>query len=66
LGQFEKNHEEPWKDAPVTNGFMHQFGCDSAINAAADGTYDPTGFATNFADTGDFFPYKLFLPRGVV
>jgi hypothetical protein len=59
-------HEGPWKDTPVTNGLMHQFGCDGAIDAAADGAYDPTGFATNLADASDFFPYKFFLPRGIV
>ncbi len=49
------------KDAPVANGFVHQFRSDGAIDAAADGTYNPTSIAAYFADTSNFFPYKLLL-----
>jgi hypothetical protein len=48
-------------DAPVANGFVHQFRSDRAINTAADGTYNPTRFAADFADAGDFLPHKLLL-----
>jgi hypothetical protein len=52
---------ESLMDAPVPNGFMHQFGSDCAVNAAANGTDNTTRFTTNFADASDFLPYKLFL-----
>ena len=42
---------------------MHQFGSDRAVDAAADGTYHPTGFSADFADASDFLPYKFFLRR---
>jgi hypothetical protein len=52
-----------WKDAPVADGFVHQFRSYSAIDAAADGAYNPTCFAADFADSSNFLPYK-FLLRG--
>jgi hypothetical protein len=52
---------EHWEDVPVANGFVHQFRSDSAINAAADGAYNPTSFTTDFADTSNFLPYEFLL-----
>jgi hypothetical protein len=51
------------EDAPVANGFVHQFRSDSAIDAAADGAYNPTSFAADFADTSNFLPYEFLLRR---
>jgi len=50
-------------DAPVANGFVHQFGGHRAINAATDGTYNPTSLATDFANASDFLPNKFLLRR---
>lgn len=56
-------HESIWEDAPVANGFVHQFRSDRAIDPAADGAYNPTSFAADFADTSNFLPYKFLLRR---
>jgi hypothetical protein len=45
---------------------VHQFGSDRAIDAAADGTDDPTGFAADFPDASNFLPYKPFLRDDIV
>ena len=50
-----------WKDAPVADGFVHQLGSDRAIDAAADSTYDSTGFAADLTDASDFLPNELLL-----
>jgi hypothetical protein len=42
---------------------VHEFGSDRAIDTAADGTYNPTSFATDFTDASNFFPYKLLLQQ---
>jgi hypothetical protein len=42
---------------------VHQFRSDSAIDAAADGAYNPTSFAADFADTSNFLPYEFLLRR---
>jgi hypothetical protein len=55
-----RDHRE---DAPVANGFVHQFRSDSAIDAAADGAYNPTSFAADFANTSNFLPYEFLLRR---
>jgi len=60
---------EHWEDAPVANGFVHQFRSDGAIDAAADGAYNPTSFPADFADTSNFLPYEFLLQerrRGVI
>ena len=54
-------HESVGEDAPVANGFVHQFRSDSAIDPAADGAYNSTSFTTDFADTSNFLPYELLL-----
>ena len=53
----------PYKDAPIANGFVHQFRSDRAIDTAADGTNNPTSFTAYFADASNLLPYKLFLRR---
>jgi len=40
---------------------VHEFSGDRAIDTTADGTYNPTGFATDFTDASNFLPYKLLL-----
>jgi hypothetical protein len=47
--------------APLADGFVHQFSGNGAIDAATNGTYDPTRFAANFTDASDFLAYKFLL-----
>lgn len=51
------------ENTPIANGFVHQLRSDSAIDATADGAYNPTGFAADFADTSNFLPYEFLLRR---
>jgi hypothetical protein len=53
----------PYNDAPIANGFVHQFRSDRAIDTAADGANNPTSFAAYFADASNLLPYKLLLRR---
>lgn len=40
---------------------MHELGCDSAINASADGTNDASFGPTDISYARDFLPDELFL-----
>jgi hypothetical protein len=46
---------------PIADSFMHKFSCDCAIDAAADGPDDTSLWATNIANSGNFFAYEFFL-----
>ena len=56
----------PSYDAPVSDGFMHQFRSDCAVNAPTNGADNPTSFTADLAYANDFLPYKLLLSAGDV
>lgn len=49
------------RSIPVTNSFVHELGCDGAVNASADRANNATLWPTDISYAGDFLPYEFFL-----
>lgn len=48
-------------DLPITDSFVHELRCYSAVDAAANSSNDPPFCSADLANASDFLPDEFFL-----